>query len=199
MRPAGDGQHDVQPVTLRTERLLLRPFANDDVEDALQYRDDAEFARFLPHVPQPFTRADAERFVATNMTEPWDRFPTFAIALAGKLIGTVNLEVDAANRSAMLGYAISREHWGKGIAPEAARAAVRWAFDVFDLVRVWASTDARHARSRRVMEQLGMHFETTVRGHHSNRGTLVDEVVYGMSRAECEAARRTSSRTAGSH
>ncbi len=55
---------------LRTARLLLRPFAAGDIDDALAYRDDEELARFLPHIPQPFTRRDAEAFVELNMTEP---------------------------------------------------------------------------------------------------------------------------------
>src|SRR5262245_27461392 len=104
---------------LQTERLLLRPFREGDVDDALDYRNDAEFARFLPHIPQPFTRSDAVRFVITNMDEPWETSPTFAIELEGRLIGTVNLEVDPANQIAMLGYAIGRDHWGEGIALEA--------------------------------------------------------------------------------
>src|SRR5262245_56191796 len=51
---------------LRTERLLLRPFQARDVDDALAYRNDPEFGRFLPHVPQPFTLRDAEEFVRRN-------------------------------------------------------------------------------------------------------------------------------------
>ena len=47
-------------IELRTARLLLRSFRATDVDDAHAYRDDAEFARFLPHIPRPFTRADAE-------------------------------------------------------------------------------------------------------------------------------------------
>src|SRR4051812_47117428 len=94
---------------VRTERLLLRPFKESDVDEALHYRDDAEFARFLPHLPQPFTRADAERFVTVNMAEPWEQFATFAVELEARLIGTVNLDVDADKQLAMLGYAISRD------------------------------------------------------------------------------------------
>jgi hypothetical protein len=59
-------------IELRTERLTLRSFRTTDVDDALAYRDDPEFARFLPHVSLPFTRADAEAFVTLNMTEPWE-------------------------------------------------------------------------------------------------------------------------------
>src|SRR5436190_18537820 len=108
------------PIVIRTERLTLRPFQDSDVEDALSYRDDVEFARFLPHIPQPFTRRDAEEFVATNMTEPWERSPTFAVVLDGRLIGTVNFEVDPPARTARIGYAIGREWWGRGLATEAA-------------------------------------------------------------------------------
>jgi ribosomal-protein-alanine N-acetyltransferase len=150
------------PILLRTERLTLRPFQDSDVEDALSYRDDPEFARFLPHIPQPFTRRDAEAFVALNMSEPWERSPTFAVVLEGTLIGTVNFEVDADMRAAMLGYAIGRAWWGRGLAIEAARATIAWAVDTFSLVRIWASTDARHVRSRRVLEKLGMQPEAKV-------------------------------------
>jgi [ribosomal protein S5]-alanine N-acetyltransferase len=93
---------------LHTERLLLRPFHVGDVADALAYRNDTEFAQFLPHIPQPFTRENAETFVALNMSEPWERSPTFAVVLDGRLIGTVNFEVNREKAEAMLGYAIGR-------------------------------------------------------------------------------------------
>ncbi|HEY1818092.1 MAG TPA: GNAT family N-acetyltransferase [Kofleriaceae bacterium] len=141
---------------IRTARLLLRAFRATDVEDSLAYRDDPEFARFLPHIPQPFTRADAEAFVHVNMTEPWDTLPTFAVVLADRVIGTVNFDVDGTKRSAMIGYAIARAHWGRGIAVEAATAAIDWASTEHELVEIWASTNVAHARSRRVLEKLGM-------------------------------------------
>jgi ribosomal-protein-alanine N-acetyltransferase len=141
---------------IQTARLVLRSFRATDVDDALGYRDDPEFARFLPHIPQPFTRADAEAFVTCNMTEPWETLPTFAIVLEGRLIGTVNFTIDPAIRSAMLGYAIARAHWGRGIAVEAATAAIAWATAEYALAEIWASTNVAHVRSRRVLEKLGM-------------------------------------------
>jgi len=169
---------------LRTKRLLLRPFASGDVADVLAYRDDAEFARFLSHIPQPFARSDAEAFVALNMAEPWDRSPTFAVVLGERVIGSVNLEVNAAARSAMLGYALGAAWWGQGIAAEAAHAVIGWAMPAFDLTRVWASTDVRHIRSQRVLQKLGMRRETVLVGHHVGRGgEIIDEVMYGIDLA----------------
>lgn len=167
---------------LRTERLLLRPFWPGNVADAQAYRDDAEFARFLPHIPQPFTTRDAEAFVALNMAEPWATSPTFAVALDGRLIGTVNFEVDAPARAAMLGYALGRAWWGRGLATEAARAAVAWAVAVYGLTRVWAATDARNVRSRRVLEKLGMRYEgLRAADGVGHDGEPTDSVVYGLS------------------
>ncbi len=170
------------PTQLQTERLCLRPFQAGDVGDALAYRDDREFARFLSHIPQPFTRRDAEALVALNMSEPWERSPTFAVVLHGQVIGTTNLEVDTETRTAMLGYAIGRAWWGQGLATEAARAAMAWGIETFGLARIWASTDARHVRSQRVLEKLGMQREALRVGHLVGRdGELIDEMVYGLN------------------
>lgn len=167
-------------VALQTDRLHLRPFRRDDVGDAREYRDDPEFARFLPHIPQPFTQTDAEEFVATNMSEEWQTSPTFAVVLEGKLIGTVNFEIDATTGTAMLGYAIGRLWWGRGLATEAATAAIAWARHAFGLRRIWASTDLRNQRSQRVLEKLGFKREDVRRSEQPGRdGNPVDEIVYG--------------------
>jgi RimJ/RimL family protein N-acetyltransferase len=171
----------IAQTVLRTQRLLLRPFEAGDVADALAYRNDAEFARFLSHIPQPFTRRDAEAFVALNMSEPWDRSPTFAVVLNGRVIGTVNLEMDRPARSTMLGYAIGRNWWSQGLASEAARAVMDWGIETFGLSRIWASTDVRHVRSQRVLEKLGMTRQSLVVAHHIGRdGERIDEVVYAI-------------------
>jgi RimJ/RimL family protein N-acetyltransferase len=144
---------------LRTQRLLLRSLRITDAEDVRAYRDDPELARFLPHISQPYTRVDAEAFVTTNIAERWDALPTFAIVLDDRVIGTVNFWLDLPNRIATLGYAIARAHWGRGIAVEAASAAVTWVIGEHDLVEIRASTHVTNARSRRVLEKLGMTFD----------------------------------------
>lgn len=162
---------------LRTARLLLRPFQPGDVADALAYRNDPEFARYLPHVPQPFTLRDAEEFVTRNITEPWHELPTFAVVVDDHVIGTVNLEIDHAARRAMLGYAIARAHWGRGIATEGATAACEWAFAAHDLAEIWASTQVANVRSQRVMAKLGM----------SKYKVESDQVYYRMRRSSSES------------
>jgi ribosomal-protein-alanine N-acetyltransferase len=141
---------------LRTARLLLRSLRATDVDDVRAFRDDPEFARFLPHIPQPFTRADAEAFVTTNMSERSETLPVFAVVLADRVIGTVNFWLDLPDRIATLGYAIARTHWGRGIAFEAAAAAIAWVLAEHDLTEIRASTNLANVRSHRVLEKLGM-------------------------------------------
>ena len=178
----------VEPVELQTDRLLLRQFCSRDVDDVLAYRDDAEFSRYLPHIPQPFTRRHAEAFVAQNIADPWHACPTFAVVLEGTVIGTVNLDVDQAHGMAMLGFAIGRADWGKGIGSEAVRAAVAWGFEAFSLAKIWATTDARNARSQRLMEKLGMQLEGRLRSHERARDGRTDKLCYGLLRAEWSGA-----------
>lgn len=142
------------PTEVRTERLLLRTFRSSDVEDVLAYRNDAEFVRYLTHIPHPFTRADALAFVKTNMTLALDESATFAVTLNGTVIGTANLELELPKRRAMLGYALGRKWWNQGFATEAARALLAWGPTVYDLTQFWASTDLRHVSSQRVLEKL---------------------------------------------
>jgi ribosomal-protein-alanine N-acetyltransferase len=171
----------IVPTELRTERLLLRPFRAGDVDDALAYRNDAEFSRYLPHIPYPFERRHAEAFVALNMSESWETSPTFAIVFEGRVIGTVNLEVDVPARAAMLGYAIGRAWWGRGIATEAARAVMAWGIETYGLTRIWASAELGNVRSHRVLEKLGMQREKVVDG----------EVDYGLAVVDLPMPRRT--------
>lgn len=174
----------VQPVELRTTRLLLRRFCPGDVEDSLAYRSDAEFSRYLPHIPQPFTRRDTEAHVARNIADPWDKCPTFAVVFEGTVMGTVSFDVDKPNAIAMLGYGIGRAYWGKGVGFEAVQVAVAWAFEAFDLAKIWATTDARNVRSERLLQKLGMRLEGRLRSHERARDGRTDKLYYGLLREE---------------
>ncbi len=172
------------PIELRTQRLLLRPFKPEDVGDVLAYAADPEYGRYLLNIDHPYTRADAEQFVAGTPPSPTETKAAFAVVLQGRVIGGVNLTVDPEHRVAELGYAIAREHWGKALAHEAASALVDWGFRNYDIAKVFAMANVENLRSYRVMEKLGMQREALLRQHRHFRGRQVDEVVYGILRDE---------------
>jgi [ribosomal protein S5]-alanine N-acetyltransferase len=118
--------------------------------------------------------------VTRNMAESWDLCPTFAIVLGDTVIGTVNFDINPPHQIAMLGFAIDRLYWGRGIGAEATRAAVAWAFEEFGLAKIWATTDVRNTRSRHLLEKLGMKCEGVFRSHELARDGRTDKIFYGL-------------------
>ncbi|MPZ14970.1 MAG: GNAT family N-acetyltransferase [Chloroflexi bacterium] len=175
----------VERTELRTERLLLRPFAFADVDDVVRYASDEQWSRYWVAAPAgPYTRRDGEEFIARAILDSWETRPQFAIVLGGTVIGGTGLNIDRESRIGELGYAVARSHWGEGIAPEAARAVIDWAFLAYGLEKVFARADARNVQSHRVMEKLGMRREALLRQHRMHGGERTDEVWYGLLRRE---------------
>ena len=173
-------------VELKTERLLLRPFKLEDADDVFEYASDDKWLRHLPRVSQPFTRKAAEEFVARQLLTSWETHPVFAIVLGAKVVGSIGFRVDQKNEIGVIGYRIAREHWGKGLIPEAAKAVIGCAFREYGLAKVYAWTDSPNTQSQRVMEKLGMTREGVLRSHGKGRDGRVDEFHYGILREEWE-------------
>lgn len=178
-----------EPTELHTERLLLRPFRLEDVDDVLAYRNGEEYSRYLfPGVPYPYSRSDAEGYIARRLLASWDSDATFAIVLHGTAVGGIDLRVDASNRVADIGYSIARQHWGKGLMTEAVSAVIDFAFETLELAKVSASANLLNVGSWRVLEKLGMRREGVLHSQAVARdGTRMDEVHYGFLREEWEA------------
>ena len=79
-------------VDLRTERLLLRPFRLEDVDDIYAYAKDSEYARYATlRYPRPYTRRSAEEFIARQLLASWSTHPAFAIVLNSVVVGGIDL------------------------------------------------------------------------------------------------------------
>jgi len=175
------------PTELRTARLLLRPPRPEDADAYFEIASDPEFAHFGSR--QTIDREATGRALARIIAMPWEQRPEFAIVLEGQVVGRVMLDVDRLNRIAALGYGIGRPWWERGLATEAARAALDYAFEALGVAKVWARADPRNVGSVRVLEKLGMQREGLLRGHLFFRGERVGRVYYGLLREEWEAAR----------
>ena len=184
--------HDLnERVELRTERLLLRPFEVGDVDDVLAYASDPELRRFID-LPQPYTRADAEEFLARRILDDWSNEAIFAIVWERHVVGSIGLHINVRHEIAEMGYALARQAWGRGIVPEAAPAVIDWGFERYALHKVFARSDVRNRQSWRVMEKVGMTHEGVLRGHHKARDEHVDFIYYGVLREEWDRTRKRS-------
>ncbi len=179
----------MEPITLTTDRLLLRPFQLTDVDDVYAYARDSEWARYLP-VPSPYEYRHAVEFVARSVLAAWDANPVFAICMSGRCVGGINIRVDTSIGTAEIGYSIARAHWGKGLVVEAAAAVMDWAFDEFGLAKITALADLANTRSSRVMEKLGMRRDGLLRSERPSDAdpeVRQDMVIYSVLRDEWRA------------
>lgn len=179
----------MEPVTLATARLVLRPWRPADVDAAFAYASDPEFSRYLPAFPEVVSLEGERRFIEAEMATDWSTRPSWAVTLGNHPVGGLNLRVDHLRDVAEVGYGIARSHWGRGYATEAARAAMDWVFTRYPLRRFVATADARNTASLRVMEKLGLERETVLRGLREVRGERADTVVCAVTRTRWQALR----------
>ena len=137
---------------------------------------------------------DSESFLRQAL-EGYERgdFGGWGVVLkdSGAFVGTCGMDVGYApeHARAELGYVLSREHWGRGLMPEAVRAVIRfglgraWALD-----RVQARCIAENVASARVMEKAGMTYEGTLRESEFIKGAYRDMKLYSILRREYRPA-----------
>ena len=169
---------------LRTERLLLRDFAEDDWRPMLAYQNDPRYLRFHDgdRRSEPDVWLLVDRFRDWRAETPRHRWQ-LAITLAGtgEMIGNVGIRKPAPEaRIAETGYELAPAHWGRGYATEAARAMLGWAFGELGLHRVHAHCVAENTGSVRVLEKLGMRPEGHLREHEWMKGRWWDVLLFGI-------------------
>jgi ribosomal-protein-alanine N-acetyltransferase len=145
---------------LRTPRLLLRQWRDDDLDPFALLCADPEVMR---HFTRPQTRAESDGFARRSAElieqQGWGRW---AVEVAGVapfvgFVGLAQVRFEAGFTPAVeVGWRLAREHWGRGYATEAARAALAHGFEAIGLDEIVSFTTVANGRSRRVMERLGM-------------------------------------------
>jgi [ribosomal protein S5]-alanine N-acetyltransferase len=177
---------------LETERLLLRKMRLDDADAMFAYASDPEVTRYVLWDTHRSIK-DSESFLRFA-TEGYERgdFGGWGIVLkdSGAFVGTCGIEAGYAPEHARgeLGYVLSREQWGKGLMPEAARAVIRFGFRRMGLNRVEARCIAENTASARVMEKVGMTYEGTLREREFIKGAYRDMRLYSILRREYRPA-----------
>lgn len=184
---------------IRTERLVIRPLQDADIDAVWEYRKLPEVNQWLGRAP-----ATREAFHATY-SDPARRATTFVIELPGAhgssstIIGDLMVKLEdgwaqaevaeqARNTEAELGWVLDPAHTGRGFATEAVRATIDLCFGDLGLRRVHAGCFAVNEPSWRMMERLGMRREEASRKTALHRsGEWMDGLNYGLLAEEWPA------------
>jgi RimJ/RimL family protein N-acetyltransferase len=178
---------------LETDRLLLRPYRDDDLDALHDIERLEETARYLYNPPLDLdaTRALLERRIALSAIDKEHDGFVLAVVLkeSGTLIGHVTLEVKSReHHQGEIGYVLHPDHQGHGYATEAAAVMLRLGFEELDLHRIVGRLDARNGASARVLERLGTRLEAHLRENEFVKGEWVSELIYAILASEWNSA-----------
>ena len=168
------------PLELRTERLLLRQWRDEDAEPLAAMYAQPEYLEHMPALDLEETRAQLERFRRQWREEGFSHWAVEDPA-SGLLIGRIGLlrhrDWTPGGTPVEVGWSLDRAAWGRGLATEGGRAALElWRERLPDDRELISITTPANVRSRAVMERLGL----TLRGSTPWRG--FDVVWYGIDR-----------------
>ena len=149
---------------LETERLILRPWLEDDAGELYKYASDPDVgpaAGWPPH-----TSVDNSRDIISTVLSASE---TYAVCLkdSGKPIGSIGLhrnDLATAEDEYELGYWIGKPFWGQGLIPEASREILRYSFETLKMNRIWCGYYDGNEKSRRVQEKLGFVYQRMTEG-----------------------------------
>ncbi|HVF86411.1 MAG TPA: GNAT family N-acetyltransferase [Pyrinomonadaceae bacterium] len=166
-------------VTLETERLTLRMFRDDDLDNYAKICADPEVMRYLGG--KPMNRVEAWRQIAFFVGHWHLRgYGLWAVEekASGNLVGRIGFLNPEGWPGFEIGWTLGREYWGKGYATEGARRALQYAFTELNREHVISLIHPDNQPSIHVAERLGEKLE--------GRTELFDHevLVYGIWRAD---------------
>ncbi|MGW4563660.1 GNAT family N-acetyltransferase [Streptomyces sp. NPDC004561] len=165
----------MQPVTLTTDRLVLRTVGPDDTEAVYTAAQDPDIQRWTT-IPSPYLPEHALGFTQEMVPDGWSQGSmfTFGIFLTDSdLAGMLSLTIRAP-AVAEVGFWAAKQHRGRGYVTEATLTACRWIFTALGVDRVEWRAEVGNLASRAVAEHAGFTVEGTLRSALNNKGVRRD-------------------------
>ena len=177
---------------LETERLVLRPFAADDLTALHAIHSDASVARWLYNEARTLeeVRGLVAQKAAGSALEAEGEWLSAAAVLPrnDELVADISLLwASEAHRQGELGFLVHPAHQGNGYATEASRPMLAFAFEELGLHRVVGRLEPRNVASGRVLEKLGMRREAHLVENEWVKGEWQSELVYAILAREWRA------------
>lgn len=148
---------------IKTERLILRPWREEDLEPFAQLNADS---RVMEYFPATLTRQEsdalAQRIIAKLEEQGWG---LWAVSHPGtaEFIGFIGLAKPTFTAhftpTVEIGWRLAYEYWGQGYASEGAIEVLKYGFETLQLPEIVSFTTTQNMRSRAVMKRIGMHYD----------------------------------------
>ena len=181
---------DISNTVLKTERLILRPWRQEDLDDFYEYAKVdgvGQMAGWLPHESKEKTQMILDSFINGKKT--------FVLELNGKVIGSLGIETYNPEKypdlellqGRSIGYVLSKNYWGQGFMPEAVKAVQQYLFETVGLDFLLISHFVWNGQSRRVIQKSGFRYlQTSI--HETRYGTKESTLEYILRKEDWKDA-----------
>ena len=166
-------------MNIQTPHAILRSWKTGDAESLTRYANNPRIASSMRDgFPSPYTRDDADRFIATAGELNKSLF--LAIEVDGQAAGGIGVHCldDVYQHTAEIGYWLAESFWGRGIITDAVRAIVPVAFEFYPIRRLQAGVFSNNLASMRVLEIIGFIREAIHSQAITKNSQVLDEVMY---------------------
>ncbi|NUV71847.1 GNAT family N-acetyltransferase [Streptomyces sp. CAI-121] len=167
----------MEPITLTTERLVLRPFGPQDTHRVHAACQDPDIQRWTV-IPSPYRLTDAELFTTKLAPAGWQDDSAYGFALVlretGTLVGALGIDRRSRPGTYEVGYWSTKEHRGNGYVTEAVLGSARWAFASLGADRLEWRAEVGNLASRAVALRAGFRLEGEQRSGLLNKGVRRD-------------------------
>lgn len=175
---------------IETDRLLLRPWREEDAEALYKFASDPDVGPAAGWPPHTSVENSLE-IIRTVFAAP----ETYAVVLkdSGEAVGCCGImfsdslhTADMLSGEAEIGYWIGKPYWGKGLIPEAVTALLSRCFNELELNAVWCGYYDGNNKSKRVCEKCGFKYHHTASDITSPLGDKRTEHLYLMTKTDYE-------------
>ncbi len=170
---------------LETERLILRRFKKEDLDDFYEYSRNPNVgpnAGWKPHASRQESKEILKYFIENPSI--W----AIVDKDTQKVIGSIGLHDDRKRdyeNAKMLGYVLAEPYWGRGLMTEAAKKMIEYAFEELKIDLLSVYHYPHNKRSQRVIEKCGFHYEGLLRRASTiYNGKVYDDMCYSLTREE---------------
>lgn len=170
------------------DKLFLRQTTLDDAEEIFQVvdRNRDHLREFLPWLDFSTTVQDSiENIKESDLEFEESGTPRFCLILNDKMIGTISFHpINKLHKHGSIGYWMDKSFTRNGYLTKAAKALVKYGFEILDLNRIEIRCNTKNIASQRVAEKLGFCFEGTLRECENLYGVFADNKLYSLLRSE---------------
>jgi len=164
---------------LQLRTCVIRSFVEGDAASIARYANNRKvWLNLRDFFPHPYQLEDAVSFI--RMVIGQNPVMNAAIVRDSEAIGCIGIRMgeDVHRKTAELGYWLAEPFWGQGIMSEAVHEFTRYAFQAFDLVRIYAQPFAENGASARVLEKAGFTCEGRLRANVIKDGKVLDTLLF---------------------